>query len=61
MRFYKVNTTYLEHIHKYDNNIISSKEMIGIPVRLRGKIYFLPVSTLSNNDFDDDGNLRKST
>ncbi|WP_283162783.1 type III toxin-antitoxin system ToxN/AbiQ family toxin [Tannockella kyphosi] len=60
MRFYKVNTRYLEHIHKYDNNIISTKEMIGIPVRLRGKIYFLPVCTLSKNDFDNDGNLRKT-
>lgn len=61
MRFYKPNPAYLEHIYSLDNNIINTRNMIGIVIRLNEMIYFLPVDSVSSTDYDENNKLRKTT
>lgn len=61
MRFYKPNPEYLEYIYNLDNNIINTRNMIGIVIRLNEMIYFLPVDSVSSTDYDENNKLRKTT
>lgn len=61
MRFYKPNPEYLEYIYNLDNNIINTRNMIGIVIRLNEMIYFLPVDSISSTDYDENNKLRKTT
>ncbi|MFQ9924045.1 MAG: type III toxin-antitoxin system ToxN/AbiQ family toxin [Beduini sp.] len=61
MRFFKPNPNYLEYMYSLDNNIINTKNMIGIVIRLNEMIYFLPVDSISSSDYDEKNNLRKTT
>lgn len=61
MKFFKPNPEYLEYIYSIDHNIINSRNMIGIVLRLNEIIYFLPIDSVSESDYDENKNLRKST
>lgn len=61
MRFYKPNPEYLEYIYTLDKNIINTTNMIGIVIRLNEMIYFLPVDSVSNTDYDENNKLRRTT
>ena len=61
MRFYKPNPEYLNYIYSLDNNIINTKNMIDIVIRLNEMIYFLPIDSVSSTDYDENNKLCKTT
>ncbi|MBS5111581.1 MAG: type III toxin-antitoxin system ToxN/AbiQ family toxin [Coprobacillus cateniformis] len=61
MRFYKPSPEYLNYIYSLDNNIINTKNMIGVVIRLNEMIYFLPIDSVSRTDYDENNKLRKTT
>lgn len=60
MRLYSANREYIDYLHSIDNRIICSNNLLGIPLRLNGLIYFLPMNCPSVSDYDN-GALKKST
>ena len=61
MHFFTVNKDYIKAIKKEDSHIIMSTHLIGTVLRLHESIYFLPVLPLDKSDFDEQGNIRKSS
>lgn len=61
MHFFEVSQKYINDIKKEDSHIIASNHLVGTVLRLHEKIYFLPILSLEQNDFDNDGNIRKSS
>jgi hypothetical protein len=60
MRLYKSSLSYLEYLHSYDDKVILSDSLIGIPIRLNELIYFVPIYAIDNTDYDNN-ELRKSS
>ena len=61
VKFFKPNYDYLEYIHNIDKNIILSKNLFGIVLRINEFIYFLPIDSISQTDYDNNSNIRKTT
>lgn len=61
MNFYKVNSNYINYIHNIEQHCIDSIHSIGIILRIEGYIYFLPIESVDASDFNDCGEIRKST
>lgn len=60
MNFFKPNYEYIEYLHQFDQNIILSKKMFGVILRLNELIYFLPIDSVTENDYDENHNLYKN-
>lgn len=60
MKFFKPNSEYLDFIYAQDNNIINTKNTIGVAIRLNELIYYLPVNSVNASDYDENHNLKKS-
>lgn len=61
MRFYKARFEYLQYLYAIDSRIILTEQMIGIPLRLNELIYFLPIESLDEKDFDENKEIKQKS
>lgn len=55
------NPEYLAYVYSLDNNIVNTKNTIGIAILLNEMIYYLPIDSANDSDYDENHNLRKTT
>lgn len=60
MRLYRPKNEYIKYLFEIDRRIMNSKNILGIPLRLNELIYFLPIDSPTNSDYDN-GILKKSS
>lgn len=60
MRLYRPKRNYIQYLFEVDRRIIHSKNILGVPLRLNELIYFLPIDSPTDNDYED-GVLKKSS
>lgn len=60
MRFYRPKNEYIKYLFEIDRRIVNSKNILGIPLRLNELIYFLPIDSPTDSDYDN-GILKKSS
>lgn len=60
MNLFTVNKDYLNYLQKLNIKFFKT-DFSGLITRLNGFIYLVPVVGLSDNDFEKDGSLKKST
>lgn len=47
------NPEYLAYVYSLDNNIVNTKNTIGIAIRLNEMIYYLPIDSANDSDYDE--------
>lgn len=61
MKFFRPNPEYIKYAYSIDKYIINTENLMGIVIRLKEMIYFLPIVSSSDSDYDENHNLRKTT
>lgn len=61
MKLYSVTQKYMDYMIEKNEKIVISKMTTGFVMRLNGFIYFIPLEQADQNDYEENGLIKRST